>query len=181
LGPLGDPTLPWFSIRGDSRHSRALLDFRVSRCTAEDCHGYNGFSPWLRASAGAPSPFLPFAGIFRPSPASCKKPSLQGAWASRPQSPLSVGGTPTLVCLEPRTPPSKFFQNSATPFQNSATFRFPPSALRASAREISLCVASLAPARLIRRFPNLLLLRSCLWQSMTCIAPDAAPCGLTFG
>ena len=47
--------------------------------------------------------------------------------------------------------------------------------------EISLCVASLAPARLIRRFPNLLLLRSCLWQSMTCIAPDAAPCGLTFG
>ena len=38
-----------------------------------------------------------------------------------------------------------------------------------------------APARLIRRFPNLLLLRSCLWQSMTCIAPDAAPCGLTFG
>ena len=52
-----------------------------------------------------------------------------------------------------------------------------------SAREISLCVASLlryapvallgytvdsfAPARLIRRFPNLLLLRSCLWQSIS--------------
>jgi hypothetical protein len=73
---------------------------RVSLCTAEDCHGYNKFSPCLRASVRAPSPFLPFAGIFRPSPASCKKPPLQGAWASRPQSPLSVGGTPTL--LEPR-------------------------------------------------------------------------------
>jgi len=70
--------------------------------------------------------------------------------------------------------------------------RFPLSA-SAPPREISLCVASLlryapvappglhiclslwtcaiarvfAPARLIRRFPNLLLLRSCLWQSIS--------------
>jgi hypothetical protein len=42
-----------------------------------------------------------------------------------------------------------------------------PTSASCSAREISLCVASLAPARLIRRFPNLLLLRSCLWQSIS--------------
>jgi hypothetical protein len=66
----------------------------------------------------------------------------QGAWASRPQSPLPVGGTPTL--LEPRaaTLPRSGSRNgfrwlltghrtsSSKFFQNSATFRSPTSALR---------------------------------------------------
>ena len=43
----------------------------------------------------------------------------------------------------------------------------PPLCSRCPRCEISLCVASLAPARLIRRFPNLLLLWSCLWQSIS--------------
>ena len=46
---------------------------------------------------------------------------------------------------------------------------FPPSALR---------FASLAPARLIRRFPNLLLLRSCLWQSISTFPRSRLPFGL---
>jgi hypothetical protein len=67
---------------------------RVSLCTAEDCHGYNKFSPWLCASVRAPSHFLPFAG---PKPQKNLTPAIE-------QIPptTTVGGTPTL--LEP--PPS---------------------------------------------------------------------------
>jgi hypothetical protein len=121
LGPLGDPTLPWFPvsgfrspvsspplrapaslreipfspIRGDLRHSRALSALRVSLCTAEDCHGYNKFSPWLCASVRAPSNFLPFAG---PKPQKNLPPAIE-------QIPptTTVGGTPTL--LEPPSAP----------------------------------------------------------------------------
>ena len=64
---------------------------RVSLCTAEDCHGYNKFSPWLCASVRAPSNFLPFAG---PKPQKNLTPAIE-------QIPptTTVGGTPTL--LEP--------------------------------------------------------------------------------
>ena len=67
---------------------------RISLCTAEGCHGYNKFSPWLCASVRAPSLFLPFAG---PKPQKNLTPAIEQI------PPTTVGGTPTL--LEPTSAP----------------------------------------------------------------------------
>jgi len=86
--------IPFSPIRGDLRHSRALSALRISLCTAEGCHGYNKFSPWLCASVRAPSNFLPFAG---PKPQKNLTPAIEQI------PPTTVGGTPTL--LEPTSAP----------------------------------------------------------------------------
>jgi hypothetical protein len=53
---------PFSPIRDHLPSFAGPSPLRVSLCTAEDCHGYNKFSPWLCASVRAPSNFLPFAG-----------------------------------------------------------------------------------------------------------------------
>ncbi len=100
---------PGFPFAWIFRHSRAPSDFRVSLCTAEDCHGYNKFSPWLCASVRAPSHFLPFAG---PNPQKNLTPAIEQI------PPTTVGGTPTL--LEP--PPQRLC--ALPPY--CATLRLPP-------------------------------------------------------
>ena len=102
----------------------------------------------------------------------------QGVWASPPTGIKRSGRGAHAPWFFGITPPSNFFQKSATSFSTirvdlprllcpralvslilyCATLRLPA---------LGYTVDSFAPAQLIRRFPNLLLLRSCLWQSIS--------------
>jgi hypothetical protein len=75
----------------------------------------------------APSPFLPFAGAFSLRPRVGKNRPFKERGHPAHKAHSRWAGRPPSLSLEPRTPPSKFFQNSAT-------LRFPLSALRVSVR-----------------------------------------------